>query len=373
MNIGIVIYSLEAGGAERVAVNLANSLARTGHSVSLITFDEEGKDYYIVDKTVNRVALRLARLSNNLFEALLYNLKKIYKLRNTFKTLNQDVVISFTSIISILCIIAAIGLKTKIVVREAVYPPAFPLSPVWAALRFFIYPFAYKIVMQTEAGTSWVKRKIPFASVVKIPNPVRLPLPKIEPVISPESIVLPGRNIILAVGRLSAQKGFDILIRAYKEFYQAYPEWDVVIIGEGPLKTQLLAMIKQFSLVGRVHIIGRVGNIADWYKRAEIFVLSSRFEGMPNVLLEAMAHGCAVVSFNCPSGPNEIIINGKNGILVELEGGYHALMTGILRLIKNPTYRMKLSREASKIVSVLNMERIINNWEQLIKEAYHND
>jgi len=128
--------------------------------------------------------------------------------------------------------------------------------------------------------------------------------------------VLGHRRIVLAVGRFTKVKGFDLLIKAFAGIAIAYADWDLVILGEGPERSDLEAQVEALGLGHRVKLPGRAGNMPDWYARADLFVMSSHFEGFPLVLVEAMAHGCPAVSFDCDTGPRDIIRDEMDGRLV---------------------------------------------------------
>ena len=109
--------------------------------------------------------------------------------------------------------------------------------------------------------------------------------------------------MLLSVGRLTKQKGFDQLISHFATLARSHANWDLIILGEGEERTALEAQIADADLTQRIKLPGRVNNVSEWYADADLFVMSSRFEGSPNVLLEAMAHGVPAVSFDCPTGP----------------------------------------------------------------------
>src|SRR5699024_4469850 len=134
-----------------------------------------------------------------------------------------------------------------------------------------------------------------------------------------------GRRRLLAVGRLHPVKGFDQLIEAFDSIAHFFPDWDLVILGEGPERTALEEQIHRTGLGERITLPGRVGNIGQWYDASDIYVLSSRTESLSNTLLEAMASGLAVVACDCETGPREIIRDTIDGALVQPAGDPEAL------------------------------------------------
>jgi GalNAc-alpha-(1->4)-GalNAc-alpha-(1->3)-diNAcBac-PP-undecaprenol alpha-1,4-N-acetyl-D-galactosaminyltransferase len=176
-------------------------------------------------------------------------------------------------------------------------------------------------------------------------------------------------KIILAVGRLNVQKGFDLLLETFATLNS--DEWRLVIAGDGVEKENLLHLIKSLKL-DNVELIGKQKDIFEWYAKSSIFVLSSKKEGFPNVLLEAMASGCAVVSFDCPHGPSEIIIHEKNGLLVKnQERG--ELGNSIQVLIDNALLREELSREALKVKEIYPMSKMVEQWEAVLAKVISYD
>ena len=167
--------------------------------------------------------------------------------------------------------------------------------------------------------------------------------------------------MVLGVGRLEEQKNFKLLI---KVFSQIQTDWKLFIAGDGTQKEELEKMIKKDN----IKLIGIRKDIFDFYKKASIFVLSSKKEGFPNALIEAMACGCACVAFDCPYGPSEIIENYKNGILVENQNE-EKLKEAIELLIKDENLRKKLAKEAVKVKEKYSIEKIADGWENAIEEV----
>jgi glycosyltransferase involved in cell wall biosynthesis len=168
---------------------------------------------------------------------------------------------------------------------------------------------------------------------------------------------------ILAVGRLQDVKGFDLLINAFKALDSQTT--DLIIVGDGPARKNLLELTQKLNLTNRVHLPGRKSNMQDYYDQCEIFVLSSRNEGYPNVLIEAMSSGCASVAFNCETGPSEIIADGINGMLVE-NGNVERLAEAINAVVNDPTLREKLASNAKLIGAANSIDKIGKKWEELI-------
>ncbi|MEU8803654.1 glycosyltransferase family 4 protein [Spirillospora sp. NPDC048819] len=182
---------------------------------------------------------------------------------------------------------------------------------------------------------------------------------------------LPGRpsrrehEVVLAAGRLVANKGFDLLIRAYAPIAAEHPGWTLRIFGSGLRRERLAALIAELGLTGRVELSGFTRDLHGEMARASIYVLSSRREGMPMVIIEAMGMGLPVVSFDCPFGPPELITHGHDGLLVPT-GDVDALTAALRELIADPGLRDRLGEQARRSARAYDLEHIGARWSRLI-------
>ena len=176
---------------------------------------------------------------------------------------------------------------------------------------------------------------------------------------------------IVAAGRLAPQKGFDLLIDAFSQIAERHPQWSLKILGEGPSRAALKQLIVSKRLADRVILAGWQNDPASVLRQAEIFVLSSRFEGFPNALLEAMACGLASISFDCESGPAEIVRDGIDGLLVAREDTA-ALATAIERLIDDASLRNRLGAEAVHVVERFGVEQYFARWDAVLAASLRN-
>ncbi len=358
--ICFVISSLSAGGSERVLSHMANYWVAKDIEVIIITLSHIEEDFYVLDPRVRRVSIHAIRKSGSIWRGILNNLMRLRLLRNAIKEAAPDVVISFLASTNVLTIGATRALGVPIVVCERNNPVHFELGRVWNRLRIAAYSHAQAVVVQTDAVRKWAEQVVPAHSIWIIPNPVS----PIAACSSPSSQLATPKKLILAMGRLVPVKGFDLLLRAFARS-QARQHWTLAILGEGPEREWLDEIAREEGIQSSLLMPGLLREIDQVLKEAEIFVLSSRSEGFPNALLEAMACGVSVISFDCPNGPREILGHGERGILVE-NGDVAALSRAIDRLALNPEEREVFSCRAREVFDDYGIERIMGLWDETV-------
>ena len=362
MNITFVISSLAAGGAQRVMSLLANHWAQAGHCVTLLAFSRpEVEPFFPLDSHLKCVPLGIEGDSSNLLEGISNNLHRIIHLRRAIRVSAPQVVISFMDQENVLAILATRGLGVPVIVSVRVDPLTSPTGGIWRFLRNRVYPFANRIVVQTRRVRQSFPQKLQD-KVAIIPNPVLPP----SVVTCPRPPV--STHSMIAIGRLTEQKGFDLLIRAFSELSPRHPDWRLTILGDGPLRPELERLRVQLGLGGLVDFPGEVKHVHQYLEQADVFVLSSRYEGFPNSLCEAMACGLAVVATDCRSGPGEIIEDGINGLLA-IPNNVHSLASCMDRLMSNEGERKRLGNNASQVTERFESGKIFEMWESLAKEV----
>ena len=366
VRLAILIHSLSAGGAERVAVHLANHFAAAGWQVTVLTLDTADADVYQPDPGVTRQPLGVAQASHGLAAALSGTLRRIRAVRAALKSGRFDTVLALTSYIAVLTLLSTRGLPIRVIVSERIHPPSLRIGRAWHVLRKHLYRSADAVVVLADQSRQWIETHAPGARPQLIPNPVVLPLPDTEPRLDPSRHVASGLPLLLAVGRLSPQKGFDTLIAAFGRIASALPDWQLVIIGEGDERATLQAQVERLGLSESIRLPGLAGNLADWYREADLFVLSSRFEGFPNALAEAMAHGCAAVAFDCPTGPRDLVRDGVDGVLVRNLDDAGALAAALSRLMTDTPTRIAMAAEARSVRQRYSAERIMALWASVL-------
>lgn len=353
MKILFVIHSLGTGGAERVMSLLATDWAERGYIISIVTLTSTDRSFYKLHNSIEVISLDVASESQGVKDTITGNYKRIVAIKNVISEQNPDIVIAFMTRTNVLTTLAAKLAKKPIIIAERnnFYRVK---SKIWRFIRRIVYPFSNALVVQSEHD----REKYDYHLNVHIlPNPL---------ILEHNHKNIQRQKMILAVGRLNKVKGFDLLLKAFSQVEAK--GWYLVILGEGSERENLQNQVDELKINKDVSMPGNVSDVEAYYKKASIFVLSSRYEGFPNVLIEAMGYGCASIAFDCLTGPSDIIDHNKNGILIEAEN-INKLSEGIQYLIDQPETREELGENAKKIIDKLDIENITIKWFQIINEV----
>lgn len=371
MKLALVISSLGGGGAERVMSLLANAWVERGDQVTLITLASSRMDTYRLDPAVQRVALDVAGASAHVLAALGHNFVRIRALRRAIAACRADAVISFIAESNVRVLVAAAGLGVPVIVSERTFLNGHHMRGVWRTLRRWLYPRADVIVAQTRRCAAELEALVRHRVDV-IANPVSIEAVAGQSAAHADPAApRPGAatvHTLLAVGRLAPEKGFDLLIDAFAQLAARHPDWNLVIMGEGPLRIDLEQRVARHGLGGRIALPGFDAHVRAAMRCADLFVLSSRYEGFPNALLEAMAEGAPCVSFDCDTGPRELIEHGRNGWLVA-PGDASALVVALDALMQDAALRERLGRRARAVVTAYALPTILDQWNALVRSV----
>lgn len=337
------------GGAEKSLCTLANEMVERGHEVHLLSFSRNNLKYnlnfnvqydYIKDVGDNKIEILCSRFK---------------QLRNKLKKIKPDIVISFWFQLCVFSVLSRFGMDYKIVYSERGDPYDSEYSGINAVLRKLTFSFVDGFVFQTKSAENCFNKRIKNKSIV-IHNAISIN----------DKIVLTKskkNKQIIAVGRLHSQKNFSLCVRAFKIVHEKCPDYSLIIYGDGELFFDLNNEIKKGGLEKCVEIKNSTPDIYLKMKESEIFVLSSDYEGMPNVLLEAMALGlpCVSTDYSPKGSVNEIITNNKNGIIVP-RNDYEKFANAIIRLINDKNLSSRIGIEASKIINTHSHRAIYDKW-----------
>lgn len=362
--ITLVISSLTCGGAERVLVLLAKGFITQGFQVSVVTLDNKSNDFYQLPSEVNRLALDIMGESHNVFEALKNNFKRIVILRKAIQSTNPGLVISFLRLTNIITILASLGVSYPVIVTEHNDPQIFSYGKLWETLRSWTYPYCSMVVSVSKGVDNSLeplsknKRAVIYNPIIIQENQANEPLP---------SAVDPNKNWIVSMGRLTKQKGFDLLLQAFQKIANQHPNWQLIILGQGELREQLEKMRDDLGLSSQVVFTGSLRNPFKVLRKAKLFVMGSRNEGFPMAHGEALACGVPVIATDCPSGPREMIRHNIDGFLVPNQD-ISLLATAMENLMSDEGERQRLASKASEVTERFSQEKIITEWEILIQQ-----
>lgn len=336
--IALFLPSLNGGGAQRIMVYLANGFAERGFQVDLVLANAEGPYLPLVKKNVQIVDLNCSRVIASLPGLIRY-----------LRIEKPDVILSALEHANIVSLLARriSGVKTRVVisihntVSSSLRKQKLQRARLLPLFMRWFYPWANQVVGVSEGVTEDFIKAVPCVSRHKV---------KViyNPVVTDELLLKAEENldhpwfapeeppVILGIGRLTEQKDFTTLIHAFKLLSQQCSA-RLMILGEGEEKPALESLVKQLGLEDRLSLPGFVNNPFQYMKKAAVFVLSSRWEGLPTVLIEAMACGTPVISTDCPNGPKEILESGKWGKLVPV-GDVEALSQAILASLNSKTH-----------------------------------
>jgi glycosyltransferase involved in cell wall biosynthesis len=365
MRIDVFVDRLSGGGAERVASNLASAWAEAGHLVRIVTLSGLAEVEYRPASQVSIIALgepswfgrlgKLGRLAH-----------KFTMMRRVVASSDAEITLAIGASLAVELSLATWGLRTRIVACEHSIAER-SIRSLWRPFRPSVYRRLPAVVALTDRSSEALRRMCRGCKVVTIPNAVRFPIPTVPPYISPTSVARKSRSILLTVGRLSPEKGFDVLVRRFARLAAENEAVDLVILGEGLARAELESLVSEHGLSDRVHLPGRVGNVSDWYDRASVFVMTSRWEGFPMVLLEALAHGVPAVVTDFYDGPREIIQHGVNGFIVPADNEGEWLST-VQVLLNDQVRRAELSAAAKNVRTTFGEETVLARWQALFDQ-----
>lgn len=345
MNILFSLGSMNSGGAERVVSVLANKLAEEGHDVEILLYFN-GPIWYELRQDIE---VR----NDEEFIGKSGSLKHILFRHSYFKCSKADLIVSFIAPVNMVNLLASVGTGKKIIVADRNDPRFTPFNPVIRLIRNFLYRFANGIVVQSVSNQAYFSKFIQQKSKI-IMNPVNMG-DQVGTALSTKK-----QNEIVSVARVIEQKNPEILLSAFYEFQKTYSEYQLTMYGSGDKIEEIKKKAQELGIAEKVNLPGAVHDVFEKIKPAKMFVLASKFEGMPNALVEAMCLGLPVISTKV-SGAVDLIEDGKNGLLVDCNDAQQ-LCRAMMQYAENYDMAENNAREATKTADLLNVDTITAEW-----------
>jgi GalNAc-alpha-(1->4)-GalNAc-alpha-(1->3)-diNAcBac-PP-undecaprenol alpha-1,4-N-acetyl-D-galactosaminyltransferase len=363
MRLTLVTNAFGCGGSERVVALWCQGFTDRGYQVTVLNMAQpENMGFFPLPEQVKVISLDLMQTSKNALQGSVMTVKRLVKMRQTILRTTPDRVITLYPQLNVLTIAALTGTGIPVYVTEHNDPKLCANGEIWETLRPWVYPRAARVVSVSQ-GVDRSFSDIPAHKRTVIYNPV---VPQIPKKALPEMPgANPDRHWIVSMGRLCPQKGYDLLIPAFAQIADRYPEWQLVILGEGTDRADLEKLRDDLGMHDRIILPGLIQNVPAVLKKAELFVMSSRFEGFPMAHCEAMSSGLPMVVTDCDSGPREMVRHNLDGLLVE-PNSIEALATGMDRLLGDRSLRQQFATRAPEILDRFGMERVMADWERLL-------
>ena len=377
LRLGFVISHLGPGGAQRVVRIVANAFAEDGHDVHVMTLFDEPVDVNELSTHVRRHRLgcrvrqteedhegdgahmlwRLMRSARRLLINIRFFTGNVLTLRQTFRAVSPDIVLSFVTLTNLMTILATRGLSVRTVVSERNDLQLDRHDRNVERLRRCLYPMADIVTANTHGALRDLKQFVAESKLAYVPNPIAVE--------ASNAIVEYQGPTFICIGRLAYQKGFDTLLKAAKRAFDVLPTWRVAILGAGPLQRELASLADTLGISGRVDWIGHVSDPFPYLKAAEFFVSTSRFEGSPNALVEAMSCGLPAIVTDASPGPLELIGDEEAGVVVPVND-VNATTVAIQRLATDRSLRESLGRMAEVRARPHRPDIAIKTWRLLL-------
>ncbi|RYG96696.1 MAG: glycosyltransferase family 4 protein [Alphaproteobacteria bacterium] len=359
VRITIIVPGLSAGGTEHVVNLIANHWIASQHTVTIITFEApESVPYYPFHSGITVVRLGVPPGRTSKFGSAAAVGRRVLRLRSAVRLAKPDFILSFLTRTNVMVLLATLGMSVPVVVSERNNPAVQPFGKIWKWFQARLYPRAFGLVTMTQGALDYFPETLRRRGWV-IANAVDLPKDWVD---------RRKNNTLTAVGRLTHQKGFDLLLKAFAQIAAKHPDWRLVIWGEGDDRMALETLRRALGLQERVEMPGVTSKPGLWVETADVFVLSSRYEGWGIVLLEAMAARLPVVSYECEWGPGAMVTNGDDGILVPCEN-IDALAAALDTMLSDVNLREAMAANAAITAQNYLPERILARWDDVLLSA----
>ena len=356
--IALYISSMRKGGAERGIANLAQYFDEKGYRVVLVTTHKVEIEYE-VPENVKRILSEPDR--NELQGGRIRNFRmRFRKLRRIWKEEKPDVIVSFIGKNNIMALLTSLGMGIPVAVSVRGEPGEEYYNGMLRFLSRNLFRLADGVILQTKRCMEFFPQGIRKKAII-LKNPV-------NPVFFREPYRGEREKTIVAVGRVDENKNHEMLIRAFAGIADEFPEYRLIIYGDGDKRSDLLKLTKELKLEDRISLPGNIDNVVEAIYKTRVFVLSSNTEGMPNTLIEAMILGLTVVSTDCPcGGPAELITHGVNGLLSPVKDEI-AMKENLQYVLNNLHEADDMANEAAKTSDIYDADKVYLEWENYLNK-----
>lgn len=355
-HIAMLIGSLSRGGAERVLVNLADYFVNEGYRVTMVT-QYRLEDEYPLNEKVSRIISDISGEETTKSRIINFA-RRFRKLRNIWKKEKPDVILSFIGKNNMMAILTSRFLKIPVAVSVRAEPSEEYYNSWMRFMARHLFARADRVILQTRRCFEFFPEKVRRKAVI-LRNPISGGFFR-------ERYEGEREKSIVAVGRVDENKNHELLIRAFAGIAREFPDYKLIIYGEGDLRDRLGKLACRLGLSDRILLPGSIENVAEAIYKSAIFVLSSNSEGVPNTLIEAMLMGLAVIATDCPcGGPADLIESGYNGFLVPVKGT-EEMKEKLRFLLNNLQTADKMGRNAVKIGEIYAADKVYGEWEKLL-------
>lgn len=348
MKLTFVTSTLHAGGAERVISLLANSFCQKGYEVEIVCINKHLM-FYPIDEKVKVWFAEDEVKSPSI-------LKKMMWLRKHINSEKPDVVIAFMLEVYCVTLASLIGVSVPVISSERIDPHFFGRAK--GLLRWLLLRRTTHLVVQTVRIKDFYSAKLQSRTTI-IPNPVTDKVFSLTPTLKQKRII--------AVGRLAYQKNYPMMFRAFAKVHHDFPDWQLVVYGNGPQKDEIRGVIERLGMEGHIILAGKSDHVVEEMNKSSLFVMSSDYEGMSNALLEAVCVGLPVISTDV-SGAKDLITDGVNGYIVPV-GNERALTLALSSMLSSPEKMDEMGRQSKALAPRFREEQIVGQWEELIKKV----
>lgn len=367
MNITFVARAIDgmAGGVERMVTKVMNAMVTRGHTVSLMTWDnDKASSYFSMSKKIKWHKLDMGNASKK--AGTLLRLRRAKAVRELMRRNATEIIVCFQDGPFMALRAYTAGMGIPVIAAERNAPTRFDHTTARRRqnLTYHAFRSAKRILVQFESYKSLYPSFL-HRRIVTIPNPVFSANEYAQPALPDAN----GRFRLLSVGRLGYQKNYPVLVQAFAALATSFPHWDLVLMGNGEDHSILESLISALGLSNRIFMPGTSTNISSWYTTSHLFSLASRWEGFPNALAEALAHGLPSVGFSGCAGVQELISSGYNGLLAKGNDDPKSLAEAMATLMASKELRRFMGKNAVESVRCYEPDKVFSLWEEVLKES----